>query len=234
VKSQSITKTVTVTHRDKRVTPLPVLIPATPQQYDDGKYDGGKCGIPINLKWLKECKKPLDLLSSSKPVVVVGGKNLNGDKLISAAKKSMGSNWQRFVATVQIRDGHENGDSYSIRNALSKLRGNKFTESWRLTLGLRSFPVLGLPTDFARAMKRSQIVLWWTTDRMRLEPAIFCETLNTAMYVKAALRYLRACPCCDQPFVPDRPDRQFCTVPCRERFRKRRQRANSKSRREKL
>ena len=82
--------------------------------------------------------------------------------------------------------------------------------------------------EFTKRMKRCHLVLWLNTKRERLEPGILCTNLETALFVRGALRDLRACPCCDNPFLPNRPDQTYCSLRCRERHRKRRERARSK------
>ena len=81
---------------------------------------------------------------------------------------------------------------------------------------------------FSRAMRSAKVVLWWNLRAERLEPGILCKDLREAAFVTGALDYLMVCPDCDQPFFPDRPDQQYCSIRCRERFRKRRLRAKTK------
>jgi len=101
--------------------------------------------------------------------------------------------------------------------------------------------------EFTKHMTQTRLVLWvkivpfdhWKPGkrRERLEPGILCPDLDTALYVRAALRDLRVCPCDDNPFLPERPDQIYCSTRCRETFHKRRQRSRiakpkiSKSRR---
>lgn len=81
----------------------------------------------------------------------------------------------------------------------------------------------------------SRLVLWWTGKRFT--PAIWCEDVKTAFYVRALLdvvggKGLRICPHCSEVFFQQRPDQNYCSVAHREAHRVARWRAKqlSKSR----
>lgn len=78
----------------------------------------------------------------------------------------------------------------------------------------------------------SQLVLWWTGKRFT--PAIWCEDIKTAFYVRALLnvvggRGLRVCPHCSEVFLQERPDQNYCSVAHREAHRVARWRAIKQS-----
>ena len=68
----------------------------------------------------------------------------------------------------------------------------------------------------------SRLVLWWTGKRFT--PAIWCEDVKTAFYVRALLdvvggKGLRICPHCSEVFFQQRPDQNYCSVAHREAHR---------------
>jgi len=75
----------------------------------------------------------------------------------------------------------------------------------------------------------ARLVLWWTPDR-RFCPAIWCQDMKTAFYVRALLtafggKGLRICPHCSEPFFQERRDQDYCSVQHREAHRVARWRA---------
>lgn len=216
-------------------TPLPVLVKATPEQIKRRDFDG-----LANF----DQRKPLQ------PVRMFGAEYLReGSELNKAVRKSMpGQNWNLFIASNQLRDAHEKGDSYEIDAANQKLfatmlppkapKGfpanppeehaamvSRIAGFWsHPTWSAKTAPV-NLPPAMAHEMESARLVLWWNNRRKRFLPAIFCPDYKTAMYVHAVLRDLRACPGCDKPFIPDRLDQQYCKPQCSGRQRTRRRRA---------
>jgi hypothetical protein len=95
--------------------------------------------------------------------------------------------------------------------------------------------------EFTAAMREARLVLWlrmehgvidrrakkvrWKAER--IEPGILVPDILTALYVRAALRDLRACPCCNSAFMPARPDQYYCSLRCRETHRQRRRRSKT-------
>jgi hypothetical protein len=74
----------------------------------------------------------------------------------------------------------------------------------------------------------SRLVLWWTGERFA--PAIWCDDIKTAFYVRALLSVvggvgLRICPHCGEVFFQERPDQNYCSVAHREAHRVARWRA---------
>jgi len=225
MKTRASTKTVTRnrTVTSRYTTPLPVLVKATLGQVKSGNYDG-----LANF----DQKKPLT------PVKVFGAEYLReGSELNKAVRKSMlGRNWNLFLAANQLRDAHEKGDSYEIDAANQKLFAallpknpaqehaamvSRIAQFWlHPTWSSRTAPV-NLPPAMAHEMEAAWLVLWWNSRRKQFLPAIFCPDYKTAMYVRAVLRDLRACPGCDTPFIPDRLDQQYCSTRCSDRHRTR-------------
>jgi hypothetical protein len=74
----------------------------------------------------------------------------------------------------------------------------------------------------------SHLVLWW--NGKRFTPAIWCDNVKTAFYVRALLdvvggKGLRICPHCSEIFFQKRPDQNYCSVAHREAHRVARWRA---------
>lgn len=74
----------------------------------------------------------------------------------------------------------------------------------------------------------SRLVLWWTGERFT--PAIWCDDLKAAIYVRAMLsvvggKGIRICPHCSEIFFQRRPDQNYCSVAHREAHRVARWRA---------
>src|ERR1035441_7823884 len=74
----------------------------------------------------------------------------------------------------------------------------------------------------------SRLVLWWTGSCFM--PAIWCDDVKTAFYVRALLeaaggKGLHMCPHCSQPFFQDRPNQNYCSIAHREAHRVARWRA---------
>ena len=79
----------------------------------------------------------------------------------------------------------------------------------------------------------SRLVLWWTGERFT--PAIWCDDIRTAFYVRALLSAaggvgLRICPHCTDVFFQGRQDQDYCSVAHREAHRVARWRATKQAR----
>jgi hypothetical protein len=214
----------TVTSRYRM--PLPILVRATPEQIKREDYDG---------------LANFDPRKSLRPVKIFGAEYVaEGSKLNKAVRKSMGTTWNLFIAATQLRDAHEKGDNYEIDTAYQALLAGISPESQsgddramiERIAGFWSDPAwsnmtapVNLPPAVAHELESARLVLWWNGRCKQFMPAVFCDDYKVAMFVQIALRNLRACPCCDKPFIPDRPDQEYCTVRCREVHRQRRRRA---------
>jgi predicted nucleic acid-binding Zn ribbon protein len=220
--------------------PLPVLVLATDAQRKARQFDGfanflGRREAPNKLRFpelpviilppstkIPASRRIAFFAGNHLPVVIVGGDHLPDRECVAQGKK-----WDDLVALMQLRDAHETGDEYAIANALDKLFGTAphIAAVWKRVPRTQLAPSV-LPKEFSDRIASARLVLWWNVKLKRFQPAIFCEDLKTAMFVRAALRDLRACPSCDMPFRPERPDQEYCSLRCRERFRQRRRRAN--------
>jgi hypothetical protein len=154
------------------------------------------------------------------------------DRLATDAKQSMsGRAWEQAIATFQLRRAYDDGDDLAARNATVKLYE---LDPAHLSPKIRYDESGGIMAgaEFTKRMTQTRFVLWLSMERIapreRLEPGLLCPDLETALYVRGALRDLRACPCCENPFLPDRPDQIYCSLRCRETHRKRRSRAKSR------
>jgi hypothetical protein len=209
---------VTATHpvTERYRVPLPILVPTNPK--DDKKDFDGLANF--------DGKKPLQ------PVKVFGPEHVN------RVRKSKGSAWRLFVAVTQLRDAHEKGDAYEIDAAFQKLfaarnlpaKPSESDRAWAAGISKfwsqpgwskRTAPIF-LPPAITQELELARLVLRWDNRHKQFMPAIYCENLTTAMFVDAALRNLRACPGCDEPFTPSREDQQYCSVQCGGRQRQRR------------
>ncbi len=205
---------VIVKDRDvPRRRPLPVLIPVTltREQLKAGKYDG-----------VANFQGKFD-----QPVVIVGGAHMTDEAAIVASRK-----WSRQTAAAfRLLVAHETGDAFAIHTTLDSLYTSApvIAEAWK-RLPLETIARSNLPRQVSDQIKRARLVLWWDWKQKKLQPAVYCRNLMTALLVRAALRQLQVCLCCGQPFIPERTDQQHCSIRCRERFRQQRRRARLKQR----
>ena len=201
---------------------LPVLMPAAAKQIADGFVFSDIHEPAIPVVWVTT---PEGLFEDLKKNVAAG-------------------EWERIVNVVQLRAALNNGDDFKAQDARGKLLG--------LPPELQSLFVAPMPKaqrdliskvknnapqivagEFSRQMSSTRMVLWLNIHNDRLEPGILCPDLKGAFFVRVALGKTIVCPCCDTPFKPDRPDQAYCSLRCRETFRKRRQRARQLIRRKK-
>jgi predicted nucleic acid-binding Zn ribbon protein len=218
--SRSIINTGTrrqaVTHRDRMS--LPLLVRATPEQIKRRDYDGLMNFDP---------KKPLQ------PVRIFGA-DAKGSVRNKAVRQSMTEVWPLFIAVTQLRAARESGNKYEIDQAFRKLLAaqlgddpalrERIAEFWATTPRVPDAALVNLPPALSQEMSAARLVLWWNKRRKQFLPAIFCPDYRAALFVQVAMKDLRACPDCDKPFIPDRPDQEYCSVRCRERHRQRRRR----------
>jgi hypothetical protein len=218
-RTRSITNTGTrqqaVTHRDKM--PLPLLVRATQEQIKRRDYDGLTNFDP---------KKPLQ------PVRIFGV-DAEGSLRNKAVRQSIAASWPLFIAVTQLRAAHESGNKYEIDQAFRKMLAarsddpalrERIAEFWASTPQVPDAALVNLPPALSQEMSAARLVLWWNNRRKQFLPAIFCPDYRAALFVQVAMNDLRACPDCDKPFIPDRPDQEYCSVRCRERHRQRRRR----------
>jgi hypothetical protein len=201
---------------DRNMAVLPVLTPAAENQIADGLVFLDRREPAIRVVWVT-----------------------TPEGLFADLRKSMdASDWERIVNTVQLRAALNARDEFKAKDAIAKLLGlSPKLEAFILTLPKAQRDVLSNPpkslpdapiivaAEFSRQMSATKIVLWLNAHTTRLEPGILCPDLKAAFFVRVALGKTIVCPCCDKPFKPERPDQEYCSIRCRERFRKRRQRA---------
>jgi len=188
----------TVKDRDK-TKPVLVLIPTTGQRYSGAANFLGK----------------LD------KVVIAGSPDLPHEELLKEAAKR-----KRYIATVLLWNAHTTRNARAARLALEKLYGPVVAKAWSQPPAdiAEQAARWNLPQEMSTHMKRAKFVLWHNWREKRFVPALYCPDVVTALYALAALRELRACPACDKPFIPIREDQEYCSIPCRERFRQQRRR----------
>jgi hypothetical protein len=157
---------------------------------------------------------------------------LKDDRLKADARHPMDRpSWECAIAVFQLRRAYDDRDDLAARKAIAKLHGLNLEH---LSPKIRYDEDAGILSgaEFTKRMTQARFVLWLNIERIgkreRLEPGLLCPDLDTALYVRGALRDLRACPCCDVPFVPERPNQTYWSIRCRETHRKRRQRSKEK------
>ena len=141
-----------------------------------------------------------------------------------AAKRVEPNELQKFVDEAFTRDANKH--KLSAEEACDVLRGAR--PSLR---ALSDLPCL-LSEEISEMLNvSSRIVLWWTGERFT--PAIWCEDIKTAFYVRVLLdiggKGLRICPHCGNIFFPNRTDQSYCSVSHREAHRVARWRARRRS-----
>lgn len=88
-----------------------------------------------------------------------------------------------------------------------------------------------LPQWVTQTIKSARLVLWWDELRKQLTPAVFCPNKSVALFVRVLFSFggsrLRLCPRCEKPFL-GRPNKNYCSLRCREAHRVARWRAQKK------
>jgi hypothetical protein len=90
----------------------------------------------------------------------------------------------------------------------------------------KSDPRWLLSFEISKAIQDAKLVLWWNGENFK--PAIWCPDLKIAFYVRAIMGMFRICLHCGEPFLPERPDQDYCSVAHREAHRVARWRARQK------
>jgi hypothetical protein len=145
---------------------------------------------------------------------------------------------QRIAALVQLRNAYRAKNERAIALALTKLfpaapilEGQNIPEN-ALALAWRS-DLFGaaqefFPKEISEHMAKIRFVVWWDSRRKKFQPALYCKTIDEALYALTALGGLFICPTDDNPFLPERKGQQYCSLRCRERFRQQRRREKLK------
>ena len=181
---------------------------------------------------------------------LLGGRGLIGvvvverDTLAARVKSCVSAKeWDAVVARIQLLHSYYRSDTFGAETAIRKIVGaasdlplsKNGVEDWIASgMGRDATEWVAAAEFIKRLAGATQLILWWDLDREHpnIQPGILCKDHLTALYVCAALRYTLSCPCCDVPFIPARPDQDYCSIRCRETFRKRRLRANQKLKQE--
>lgn len=178
------------------------------------------------------------------PVVRVP-RDQNIKKLALDIKKTVKPRqWARFSSAFQARAAINRGDLFAALNGMGGFFNVK-----NLSRQERMLAYGGLPEHVAREqnrhLRRAQLVMWGRTDpkyrrvfnigdgkklesNCPIDLGILCDSPTIALFAYQALNMLRVCPCCNEPFEPTRDDQDYCSMRCRETFRKRRLRAKAK------
>ena len=189
---------------------LPVLVPATPGEASDGfaNFD-----------------------SSSRKVRLVTKSDLHGNGLRRAIPEQK---LDLFLGATSLKAAHEKDDQPALEKAYQKLSqwlwGSNAPAS--LPRGFskdRRWARLHLPQLVTSELADVRIVLWWCDTWSSFSPALYCPDLATAVMLKGLWGDLRVCPWCTEPFVPGRPDQQYCRPAHREAHRVARWRAKQKA-----
>jgi hypothetical protein len=193
------------------------------------------------------------LPGSGKPVRELSSEDLNPNtKRGKATWKTLSiRDRDRVIGLVALRDALEARDELAIEKACARLktaRANDLASVMRIrslaTVNLEGFgehrmPVLDLikPQDMvslivSKGLSKARLVLWWNGDRF--VPALYCQNIPAALYVKAMLKFLggrglAVCPHCNEPFIQTRSDMDYCSVAHREAHRVARFRAKKKA-----
>jgi hypothetical protein len=253
VRDGQMQKTGLGTSWDRRGGSFPVLLRARQSELPDGfAYEEfGAPGIGVvrvnDQTLAQDVKAAVSVRAWERIIAAMQLRRAHNEHDNLWARQAIKKLWGLTVRGVR-------GPSAAISRAFGKLEGSQALSAESLSTlkqSLRSIdPVDPLSSqinyaesaqftiapEFTRRMKSVRLILWWNLRNSireaempeRLEAGILCPDQTAALFVRAALGDLRACPCCDNPFLPDRPDQQYCTTACRERFRKRRLRANVK------
>jgi hypothetical protein len=158
----------------------------------------------------------------------------NQIKLADEIRTTRPQEWTRIIATLQVRAAINRKDVFGAVKAAA--------DAGQKVAAPEIFYTLAREQN--EHLKGARLVLWehfqlskkrvfdlGATKLVRIwsaEMGVLCPDLTTALFVHAALGNLRLCPCCDKPFEPARPDQHYCSIRCRETFRKRRLRASAK------
>ncbi|MGA9039749.1 MAG: hypothetical protein WB421_04365 [Terriglobales bacterium] len=219
---------------------LPVLIPATAEQQEGVATFQQELGAPTPVRRFKDS----DLKDAAKHMTKAEARHFHAVVALTQALQNPSD-------TIALRNANAAFDeAYTLRRA-EPSPFMELGEDFAIVLGR----TIGVPPQEAVEIfdrKRpgpraasdprwmlsyavseslsisSQLVLWWTGHRFT--PAIWCDDMKTAFYVRALLSAvggngLRICPHCSKPFVQKRPDQDYCLVAHREAHRVARWRA---------
>jgi hypothetical protein len=159
-----------------------------------------------------------------------------------ADQQSIDTAREKLEAAMALKRQHDGGwegvpkeDSGLIFNGIP-LTWEQEMEIWQITLGDRANPNSPaesvLESQLARYVQGVRPVIW--CDGTRLQPAFFCKTLESALYLTIVMsagvgkQGWAVCPCCGVPFMRPRPNLVY--IPGHgSRYRTRRSRLKKKA-----
>ncbi len=223
---------------------LPVLIEATPEEQEGlATFDPG-LGPPRPVRTLKDS----DLKNANRYLTQSEATHFSAVVALAHALRTPSDS----IALKNARRALEK--AYELRRAeptvggpatpefaeaLSRWSGLPPEEAVEVSEGRRPSPRTAADPRWWLSYEVSRglfffahLVLWWTKDRFT--PAIMCEDIKTAFYVRALLsavggKGFHICPHCDEPFMQQRPDQNYCSIAHREAHRVARWRAAKSS-----
>ncbi|MFZ3214201.1 MAG: hypothetical protein WA188_22065 [Terriglobales bacterium] len=227
---------------------LPVLVRARPEKQEGLSTFEQELSPPCPVRIfknseLKDARKHLTVAEVQHFTAVV--------ELIQALK-----NPSDTIALKRAKDGFEEvykakraepsdlielGEEFA--NALAKFTGQPPREAVETLERKRPGPRAAADPRWLLSYEVSEmltsscrLVLWWTGERFT--PAIWCDDIKTAFYVRALLSVvggvgLRICPHCGDVFFQERRDQNYCSIAHREAHRAARWRAAQLSKHQK-
>ncbi len=145
---------------------------------------------------------------------------------------------------VGLKYAYEASDQFAMERAYEKLAHVNFCDGGtdpedlrvakkfaRLVSRRPDSATFYLPQWVTETIKSARLVLWWDESRKQLTPAVFCPSKSVAVFVRFLFSFggsrLRLCPRCEKPFL-GRPNKNYCSLRCREAHRVARWRAQKK------
>lgn len=221
------------------VTEIPILIPCSPGEVEDGMANflhEGALFNPVRILRDAELNKNTER-----------GRKLWG-KLSKREK-------ERLLALISFRKAIEEKDALAIANLEAAYRrilveefpipegtdlaraqsAIRFFANWFADKGTSTgMPQRRLAVLLSNSLGKARLVLWWRDAESRLLPAIYCPDVASALYARALVRFVGGrsflvCPHCGDFFVQERSDQDYCSIRCREAHRVARWRATQQA-----
>jgi hypothetical protein len=219
---------------------LPVLIRATPEQqeglstFEPELLPPGPVRVFKNSE-LKDARKHLSVSEAQhfRAVVQLIQALKNPSDALALERAKDGFEQVYRAKRAEPTDLSELGEEFA--NALAKFTGQSPKEAVETLERKRPGPRAAADPRWLLSYEvsemlssSSRLVLWWTGEYFA--PAIWCDDIKTAFYVRLLLSVvggvgLRICPHCGDVFFQDRSDQNYCSVAHREAHRVARWRA---------
>jgi hypothetical protein len=224
--------------RNNDVTSLPILIPAVRRE----KREGFTIFGPVRTLGTNDMRDAVSVFRVHEAKHFYGvtmlGKALGERPDSLAIKRAV--ELIREAYALKIKADESDGTAFApfpepenpeqermeFAHALSDLRSLTPTQTKSALLSKKSQatnPRWLLSNEVSSAIGAARLVLWWTGHAFKA--AIWCPERKTAFYACALFGMLHICPHCSQPFLPKRPDQDYCSVAHREAHRVARWRA---------